>query len=91
MSNKQMASSLYYAIEDLGEIFMVMYQSEYDMFLDIFEWYLNKHPLEDDNPAIIRLYSALLKYSHSGKCLELTTNGNDVLVRQILREYIDEH
>jgi len=91
MSKKQEAVWLYYAIEELGENYMVMYQDEYDAFLNVFEWYLNKHPLKDDDSTIIKLYASLLRCSNTNIHLRLTVDGNDVLVKQILREYIDEH
>lgn len=89
MNKKQEAIWLYYAIEELGENYMVIYQNEYDALLNIFEWYLNKHPLKDDDSTIIKLYTSLLRCTNTIH-LRLTVDGNDVLIKQILREYIDE-
>lgn len=94
MNDYDKALWLYNAIDNLGKHFIVIFQSEYKTLLKVYEWYLDKHLLEDDNPDFIRLYySALLRGNNSDKyfIMAMYDYGKDSLVKQILKEYLDEH
>ena len=89
MGKKKLAAWLYYAIEDLGQDFAVIFETECAILIEIFEWYLKRYPLEDDNPEIIEMYSALLKYKDTNKDIYLARDGEDIILRQIIREYLN--